>query len=153
MPYWFDGNNLIGQSAAIAAANPQARKAFLSTLCDAHKSGGGRFIVYFDGDDPGDAPSLTGVAVRFSAPLSADEAICRRLRESQNPSEIIIVTNDQALALRCRNADASVVNWQSFESKMRNRKVQRSAKNNSGESIDVDEWARYFGLKKCELEK
>ena len=153
MPYWFDGNNLIGQSAAIAAANPQARKAFLSTLCDVHKSGGGRFIVYFDGDDPGDAPSLTGVAVRFSAPLSADEAICRRLRESQNPSEIIIVTNDQALALRCRNADASVVNWQSFESKMRNRKVQRSAKNNSGESIDVDEWARYFGLKKCELEK
>jgi hypothetical protein len=93
------------------------------------------------------------VSVRFSAPLSADEAIIHRLRESQNPSEIIIVTNDHALSVRCRNEGASIVNWQSFTSKMRNRKAKGSGKNNSAENIDIDEWASYFGFKKYELEK
>ena len=79
MPYWFDGNNLIGQSAAAAKSDAGVRRAFLSTLSSLHRSGGGRFLVYFDGDDPDRSAAPPGVAVRYSAPVSADEAILRRL--------------------------------------------------------------------------
>ena len=97
MPYWFDGNNLIGRSAAAAKSDAGTRRAFLSTLSSLHRSGGGRFLVYFDGDDPDRAAMPPGISVRYSAPYSADEAMARRLREIQHPAEIIIVTNDRQL--------------------------------------------------------
>src|SRR5512142_2531142 len=111
MPYWFDGNNLIGLSAAAARADSRARKDFLSALSSYHKSGGGRFLVYFDGDDPDRSASPPGVAVRFSAPLSTDEAIVRGLQQARNTTEIIVVTNDRTLMTRCRDEGASVLDW------------------------------------------
>jgi predicted RNA-binding protein with PIN domain len=147
MPYWFDGNNLIGQSAAIAMADSRARKAFLSTLTSYHRSGGGKFLVYFDGDDPDRSASPPGVSIRYSAPLSADEAILQRLREARNAAEIIIVTNDRELLIRCRNKGASVLTWREFTTKMQSRRVPKSEHADPQERVDVDDWIRYFGLK------
>jgi predicted RNA-binding protein with PIN domain len=107
MPYWFDGNNLIGQSAAVSRKDRNTRKAFLETLSAYQKSGGGRFLVYFDGDDPADLSTPTGITVRYSAPESADIVILRRLKEIQRTSEVIVITNDLELASRCRHAGAS----------------------------------------------
>jgi predicted RNA-binding protein with PIN domain len=148
MPYWFDGNNLIGQSVAAAKADSQARRAFLSALYSYHKDGGGKFFVYFDGDDPERSASPPGVSVRYSAPLSTDKAILQRLREVQNPAEVIIVTNDRELRTQCRNEGAAVLNWQEFTSKMQSRRLQQRNKNEQPERVDVDEWMRYFGLGK-----
>jgi hypothetical protein len=147
MPYWFDGNNLIGQSAAAAKADRQTRRAFLSTLSLYHKSGGGKFLVYFDGDDPGRSSAPTGVAVRYSAPESADAAILRRLQEIQHPSEFIIVTNDRELMARCRHAGAAALDWRQFTSKMQSRPTLQSHKTKDlQDRVDVDDWIRYFGL-------
>ena len=151
MPYWFDGNNLIGQSAAAARADLQARRGFLSELMSYHRSGGGKFLVYFDGDDPDRSASPPGVAIRYSAPLSADEAILQRLRGMQNPSEIIVVTNDRELASRCRSEGAAVLTWREFVTKMQSRRVPRAKPGDRQEHVDVDEWMRYFGLKKFEV--
>ena len=149
MPYWFDGNNLIGQSAAVAKADRQTRQAFLSTLSSYHKSGGGKFLVYFDGDDPSRSSMPPGVAVRYSAPESADAAILRRLKEIQHPSEFIVVTNDRELMARCRNAGAAALDWRQFISKMQSRPVLQSRKTKDlPERVDVDDWMRYFGLDK-----
>ena len=145
MPYWFDGNNLIGQSTAMAKADSQARRAFLSALHSYHRSGGGRFLVYFDGDDPERSTAPPGVSVRYSAPLSTDDAILQRLRESTRPSEIIVVTNDLDLKSRCRNEGAAVMAWQEFANKMKPRRSQNK-RVNEPERIDVDEWMRFFGL-------
>jgi predicted RNA-binding protein with PIN domain len=145
MPYWFDGNNLIGQSAAAAKADSRARRAFLSTLHSYQKSGGGGFLVYFDGDDPERSISPPGVSVRYSAPVSADEAILRRLREIAKPSEIIVVTNDWGLKSQCRSAGATVLTWQEFTEKMKSRRLQNN-RIDQPERVDVDEWIRYFGL-------
>jgi predicted RNA-binding protein with PIN domain len=147
MPYWFDGNNLMGQSAATARGDAQTRRAFLSALSSYQRSGGGRFLVYFDGDDPAPSNSPPGVSVRYSAPESADAAMLRRLREIQNPSEVIVVTNDLDLIHRCRNAGATALNWRQFTSKMQSRSesIPRTQKH-SQESVDVDEWMHYFGL-------
>lgn len=146
MPYWFDGNNLIGQSAAAAGNNPQIRKEFLSALSSYHKSGGGRFLVYFDGDDPDRSAAPPGVAVRYSAPLSADECIIRRLQEIRNPSEVIVVTNDRDLMSRCKGAGASALNWGEFSGKMRSRTAPRGRRREKQEAVDVEDWMRYFGL-------
>jgi hypothetical protein len=151
MPYWFDGNNLIGQSAAAAKGQPGIRRAFLSTLGSQRASRGGRFLVYFDGDDPGNSISPPGVGIRYSAPLSADEAILRRLNEIQNPSEIIVVTNDRALTSRCRNAGATTLSWSEFDAKMNAGPGRRSERSEPKATVDVEEWIRYFGLDKKDV--
>ena len=151
MPYWFDGNNLIGQSATAARAEPRVRHAFLNALGSSRKSGGGRFLVYFDGDDPGRTALPPGIMVRYSAPLSTDEAILSRLREIRYPSEVIVVTNDHELARRCRDAGASTLNWQEFTSRMESRPAQRNSRKAPSEKVDVDDWLRYFGIDKTSL--
>jgi predicted RNA-binding protein with PIN domain len=149
MPYWFDGNNLIGQSAAAAKADRQTRRAFLSTLSSYRRSRGGRFLVYFDGDDPDRGTAPPGVVVRFSAPESTDACILRRLAEIRHPSEVIVVTNDRELSVRCRDAGAVTLDWRQFASKMQSRPPAPSrTSNDSQERVDVDDWMRYFGINK-----
>ena len=151
MPYWFDGNNLIGRSAASSQVQPKIRQEFLSTLSAYYKSGGGRFLVYFDGDDPGRSMPPAGVKVRYSAPESADDTITRRLREIRRPGEVIVVTNDFDLENRCRNAGSKVMNWQQFASKMKSRKTHGRSKNSVEQPVDVEDWLDYFGLDKTKM--
>ncbi len=138
----------MGQSASDAKTQPQTRKAFLATLRSYHRSGGGRFLVYFDGDDPNRSAAPPGISVRYSAPDSTDEAILRRLQEIQLPSEVIVVTNDRQLRNRCRNAGSSVMNWSQFTSKMKSRSARAHTPCDSQERVDVEDWMRYFGLDK-----
>lgn len=149
MPYWFDGNNLIGQSAAVARKDRHTRIAFLSELALFRKSGGSRLLVYFDGEDPGDSTPPPGISVRYSAPESADAAIIRRLREIARPAEVTVVTNDLELLSQSRRAGAQSMNWRQFTARMQARPEapSRSAQH-SGDRVDVDEWMRYFGLDK-----
>jgi predicted RNA-binding protein with PIN domain len=151
MPYWFDGNNLIGQSASAARADSKTRRAFLSTLSTYQRSGGGKFLVYFDGDDACGGIAPPGVSIRYSAPVSTDEAILRRLKEIQHPSEIIVITNDRALRLQCRNSGASALTWEEFCSKMQSRSPRKSTKHNQEKPVDVDDWIRYFGLDRTKI--
>ena len=147
MPYWFDGNNLIGLSAAAARADRRSRAAFLSALHGWRSTGGGRFLVWFDGDDPADMRPPPGVTVRYSAPESADAAICRRLREIERPGEVIIVTNDRELASRCRNNGANALDWNRFMIKMQARSEARQTHHTPVDtSVDVDDWMRFFGV-------
>ena len=169
MPYWFDGNNLIGLSAASAHADRAARETFLSALYGLRGAGGGRFLVWFDGDDPADMRPPPGVAVRYSAPESADAAICRRLREIERPGEVFVVTNDLELSSRCRNAGAKVMDWRRFTLKMsagfsapqraarpttENNRLRRTdhahqsrqTSEDASIAVDVEDWLRYFGI-------
>jgi predicted RNA-binding protein with PIN domain len=89
--------------------------------------------------------------VRYSAPESADIVMLRRLKEIQHPSEVIVVTNDNELATRCRHAGASSLSWHQFASKMEARPVTSSRVQNSPqEQVDVEDWMRYFGMNKID---
>jgi hypothetical protein len=155
MPYWFDGNNLIGQSVSSAKADSRTLQAFLSTLSAYRKSGGGRFLVFFDGDDHGKVSTPPGIAVRYSAPLSCDDAIVLRLREIQHPEEAIIVTNDRQLMHRCRDEGASTLDWQRFTNRMNSRISHGNRQHPSPRAqdmcVDVEDWVQYFGLDKKEI--
>ncbi len=49
MPYWFDGNNLIGQPAS--AGERDTRRAFLAAISEYARARRTMVSVYFDGDD------------------------------------------------------------------------------------------------------
>lgn len=146
MPYWFDGNNLIGQSAAAARQDQKTRRSFLGLLAGYATSGGGRFTVFFDGDDPGAGMPPRGVRVRYSAPYSTDDAILHQAEGARSPSEIIVVTNDHALAARCRQAGAKTMDWRQFTAKMAVRSKNRPEASPAAEKVDLKDWTDYFGL-------
>jgi len=146
MPYWFDGNNLIGQPARRSQKDPQTRTEFLALLSGLATSRGGRFLVFFDGDDPDRRMPPRGIQVRYSAPLSADEAILRRLCETPNPSEVIVVSNDSELRSRCRNIGAGTATWEQFTERARPRaKWHENRPQTREEKVKVEEWMDYFG--------
>lgn len=151
MPYWFDGNNLIGQSAAAARQDRRTRRAFLYLLSTLSRERGGSFTVYFDGDDPGGSLPPKGVRVRYSAPFSTDDAILQQAMGTRNPSEIIVVTNDQGLAARCRNAGVKTMDWRQFTTRMNSPVGPASKSSPKDEKVNLDEWSRYFGLEPDDL--
>jgi predicted RNA-binding protein with PIN domain len=154
MPYWFDGNNLIGQSAAVARQDPKTRNSFLALLSSYATSRGGHFLVFFDGDDPGFGLPPRGVRVRYSAPLSTDDAILRQAEGARAPAEIIVVTNDRELAARCRSASVKTMDWRQFTEKMSASSSRRHRQGDpKEEKVDLEEWSRYFGLDPDSLEQ
>ncbi len=146
MPYLFDGNNLIGQSADQARREPALRWAFLEQLSRWARAGGGQFLVFFDGDDTDRRLPPPGVRVRYSAPVSSDEAIVRSVTAARFPSEVIVVTNDTELSLRCRNAGAEVIDWHKFAAGMQKRGRAGGRRPAQESAVDVRDWAKYFGL-------
>jgi predicted RNA-binding protein with PIN domain len=146
MPFLFDGNNLIGQSAEHARRNPDVRRAFLALLSRCATSRGGKFVVFFDGDAADRSIPPKGVRVRYSAPVSSDEAILRSITDAQVPSELIVVTNDRRLSVRCRDAGARVMDWAEFSSRVENRAPDSKSGPHKEETIDVEEWSKYFGF-------
>jgi len=151
MPYWFDGNNLTGQSAAAAEEDRTPRREFLQRLSRYVRSGGGRFLVYFDGDDPDRGIPPRGIRIRFSAPDSADDAIFRGLSGSSSPHEIIVVTNDRKLTGRCHDAGARTMTWGEFTKKR--RAPFKGPRGRGGDDrVDVGEWVKFFGLDPSDLD-
>ncbi len=151
MPYWFDGNSLVGKSSAALRTDRKTLRAFLNHLGDHVKMRGGRYIVFFDGEDPSGAMPPRGVRVRFSAPRSADDAILDGLEHARTPGEIIVVSNDRSLLSRCRAAGSRIMSWQEFN---RCAPIPTDAARELGskeETVEVEEWARYFGLDRDSL--
>jgi len=145
MPYFIDGNNLIGLSAARARDNTATRRAFLSLLSRYASSRGGKLTVYFDGDDPDRMVPPKGVQVRFSAPFSSDDAILRDVSGARVAAEIIVVTNDRSLRSRCRSLGAQALDWGEFSRRME-RSAGAAAPERKADAVDVEEWSKYFGL-------
>jgi predicted RNA-binding protein with PIN domain len=152
MPYWLDGNNLIGQSAATSRRDPATRKLFLGLVSQYARTRGGRFLVYFDGDDPGHAMPPRGVRVRYSAPLSTDDAILHDVKGARTAREIIVVTNDQRLASCCRSVGARTLNWREFTGKMGTAGGTPRNIKPGAERVDLKQWADYFGFDPEQLE-
>jgi predicted RNA-binding protein with PIN domain len=145
MPYWLDGNNLIGMPAARARADRDTRQQFLSLLSSCAQARGGRFVVYFDGDDPDGTRPPAGVRLRYSAPFSTDDAILREIEGCRVPSEVTVVTNDRSLGARCRGAGAKTMSWSEFTAKVGRARL-RAGGGERDEQVDVADWIQYFGL-------
>lgn len=127
-----DGHNLIGVMPDIRLGDPDDELRLLQRLRAYRAASGGRtMIVFFDaGDLPARIPDLssTGVLVRFSAPgQTADDAIVSYLEDRAQPGQYAVVTNDQELARRAREAGASVMRASEFAAKLAARESAPAA--------------------------
>jgi YacP-like NYN domain len=146
MPYLLDGDNLIG-TAQRRPASATDREALVAEVADRLRRTRATVVLFFDG--AGRPSSLGTLAVRFAAPVSADEAILRQVGKSRRAGEATVVTADRELSRRARDAGASVMSpadfWKKFgtEGGVPGSKFQ--VPRGSGEvPIDVEDWERWF---------
>lgn len=145
MPYFLDGNNLIGRARGTARPSEEDRQSLITEVSDRLRATRARAVLFFDG--PAGRPSSLGnLSIRDSGEAGADEAILREIGRSRAPQEITVVTADRDLSRRARDAGASAIGPQDFW----NRFGQRSAPaaRNDSTKVDVDDWMRYFGDEK-----
>ena len=122
MSLLIDGHNLIGALPSIELGARDDEQQLIMHLRAFHGFSGKALIVFFDsGDAPGRANHLStaGVQIRFaSRPQTADDLILAFLRQSDQPGQHAVVTNDRELAGRARQLGASIIRARDFARKL-----------------------------------
>lgn len=142
MPYFLDGNNLIGRARGRVRPGEDDRGALISELCERLRRTRARAVVFFDGHSAGGAHALGPLAIRFSGGASADDVILREISRAPAAKEITLVTADRDLSRRARDAGANAVSPEVFWAKFGK---SRASPDERPDRVDVDEWMDYFG--------
>lgn len=112
-----DGHNALYALDIRAGSHEEARAELLRCVRAVTR----RAVVYFDAANaPPDAPRVfaeQGVQVVYCGRTDADTAILQAVRDAQRPRELRVVTNDRALARRCKEERASVVDVETYLSR------------------------------------
>lgn len=136
MPYFLDGNNLIGRPGP----SPMDRDALMAEIAGRLRRTRATAVLFFDGGARR-ALTLGPLRVRDGFGDSADEDILDAIARVRSPREVTVVTSDQALARKVRDAGATVLPpgefWKRFGTS------SAPPEKESG-SIDVEDWIRYF---------
>ena len=138
MPYFLDGNNLIGFARRKARPEEDDRAALLAELSARLRSTRSTVKVFFDGE--GRAASLGSLTVS-GASGSADEAIVREVGKARDPRQITVVTADRELARRSRDLGARTMAPAEFWGRFGESAPPEPGKPGK---VDVDEWLDYF---------
>ncbi len=141
MPYFLDGNNLIGSARGSARPSTEDRAALVAEIADRLRRTKARAVLFFDGGGERDS-ELGSLAIRSSGGSSADDAIVREIRRSRAPRECTVVTADRALIARVRDLGARALAPDQFWSRLGTGPSRASA--GGEERVDVDDWLRYF---------
>ncbi len=143
MPYFLDGNNLIGVVRRTARPSAEDRSALVAEIAGRLRRTRARATIYFDGPAGERVASLGSLTVRVATGGSADDAIVREVERSAAPAEAVIVTADRGLARRCRDAGAKVCSPGEFFARFGASVASAPGPEATGK-VDVDEWMRYF---------
>lgn len=142
MPYYLDGNNLIGHARKQSRPGEEDRALLVAELCDRLRRTRATAVLFFDGPAPVGARTLGSLAIRSSGARSADALILGEIARAPSPGEIVLVTADRDLSRRARDAGARTVApeafWAQFGKTPPDRPEDRTP-------VDVEEWLRYFG--------
>jgi len=140
MPYFLDGNNLIGLARGTSRASSEERRALVGEVAARLRRTRARAVIFFDGSTDRSS-SLGSLEIREVVGASADDAIVVGVARARNPREIIVVSADRELVRRARDAGGRTLSpeefWQSFGAE-RERAREETGK------VDVEEWMRYF---------
>lgn len=143
MGYLIDGSNLGGQAGGARGARDPAAVIRWLLPWARHRS---RVVVFFDGPLQADIAARYGpLEVRFTAPLSADQAILRAL--GKGARNLIVVTADQALARSCRDLGAKVESAGSLLGRTAKTHRRESAEGEKPTPSGADQayWKKVFG--------
>lgn len=140
MPYFLDGNNLIGLVRQTRRPTEDDRASLIRELAERLRRTRATAVLFFDG--PGQRrTSLGSISIRESSGSSADDRMIAEIARSQAPQEIIVVTADRGLARRARDAGAKTQRPEDF---WRRFGRDRISGEEGADSVDVDEWIQYF---------
>lgn len=140
MPYYLDGNNLIG--LALGAARPAEgdRQALVRELADRLRVTRSSVRLFFDGR--GRATTSLGRLTVREAGGSADEAILREVSAARDPGQITVVTADRELCRRSQEAGARTQTPAQFWARFGTGGTAPSKPDAT--RVDVEEWIDYF---------
>lgn len=139
MPYFLDGNNLIGLARRRSRPSEEDRSALLAELSERLRSNRSTVRVFFDGG-PG-RPITLGRLVASGDGGSADDAILRELRKAADRGQITVVTADRELSRRVRDEGGKTLTPNEFWSRL---SASATPSPKESRSIDVDDWMNYF---------
>jgi len=139
VPYFLDGNNLIGLVRKTARPSPADRQALVGEIADRLRRTRARATIFFDGG-PGERPASLGPLSVRAAGGSADDAIVRAVEHAPTPAEAIVVTADRELSARVRSAGGKVVAPERFFERFGAGEAPVAGPG----AVDVEEWLRYF---------
>lgn len=141
MPYFLDGNNLIGKARGSSRPSEDDRQALVSEVSERLRRTRARAVLFFDG--PGEKrTSLGSLSIREAGPSGADEAILREIGRAHAPGEITVVTQDRDLIRRVRDAGATALSVDEFWSRF--GAGQRVSPREDASKVDVEDWVKYF---------
>jgi hypothetical protein len=141
MPYFLDGNNLIGKARGSSRPSEEDRQALISEVSERLRRTRAGAVLFFDG--PGQKrTSLGSLSVREAGATGADDAILREIGRARAPGEITVVTEDRDLARRARDAGAKTLSPEEFWSRF--GVEQRRGPGDDTAKVDVEDWLRYF---------
>jgi predicted RNA-binding protein with PIN domain len=141
MPYFLDGNNLIGQARRTARPSEKDRGEFLAEIADRLRATRAKATVFFDGSGERNS-SLGSLSIRQSGAERADDVILREIGRFREPREVVVVTADRELLRRARDAGASTMSPEQFWSRFGRAPAGKGRAEPS--KVDVEEWLRYF---------
>ena len=141
MPYFLDGNNLIGKARGSSRPSEDDRQSLISEVSERLRRTRARAVLFFDG--PGEKrTSLGSLTLREAGASGADEAILREIGRAHAPAEITVVTEDRDLVRRVRDAGAAALSADEFWSRFGTG--QRIPPGEEATKVDVEDWLRYF---------
>lgn len=141
MPYFLDGNNLIGRERRGSATSAD-RSALVAEIAERLRRTRARAVLFFDGAPDGGATALGPLTLRYSGRAPADDAIVAEIGRAPAPAEVVVVTADRELARRARDAGARALAPDAFWSRFGTAAAATGA--GEPQRVDVDEWLRYF---------
>ena len=140
MPYFLDGNNLIGRARRTARPTEADRAALVAEVAERLRHSKASAILFFDG--AGERSSTLGSLSIRAAGGSADEAILREIERSRAPGEIVVVTADRDLSRRAQDLGAKRSSPEDFWRRVGAGGGQ--AQKQKETAIDVEDWMKYF---------
>ena len=141
MPYFLDGNNLIGHARGSVRPTEEDRSALVAEIAERLRQTKARVVLFFDGP-AGRATTLGALSIRHSPGVTADDAILAEIDRARAPQEVIVVSEDRELQRRARERGAKALTASEFWRRV-GALPQRQQRGPAG-PIDVEEWLRYF---------
>ncbi len=140
MPYFLDGNNLIGLVRRKARPGEDDRAALVAEISERLRHTRSSVRLFFDG--PSGRQTSLGRLTVTDVGGSADDAIVRELAASSDPGQITVVTADRELSRRVRDGGGRTmppdVFWDRFGASA------AGARKDGAPAVDVEEWMEYF---------
>jgi predicted RNA-binding protein with PIN domain len=162
MSLLIDGHNLIGsgQLRGIALADEDDELRLVRLLRRYRSRVASDITVIFDSGIPGGlARELSGggvhVVFAHATKQRADDLIAARLRRSQRPRDMTVVTSDSQLAVLAQARGAHVLNADQFALRLQ-APLHSASRRQRPERLlsdhEVDDWLRFFGERDSETD-